>query len=213
MRRMRRRRFRSSKKGYDWIVTTGDNIITLNTPTVDSTLAEFPLVTPDEVKEIGEPIMVERVVGHCWFTAPQANGAPRGLAQIGWGIRVASTDASSSVIYLPIDVLADTGMDASWMLLRHHLVGIMFPQGSMGSFYANNIVPNLAPGGRHAPQGGPAFDINVKRKMHDTDVLTLSVAVNTIVTWVVAQITDSYSAGDEVGVALHIRTLCRGLGR
>jgi len=217
MRRMRRRRFRSSRKGYDWIVTQGDNIIVLNAATVDSTLAEFPLVTPDEVKEVGEPLMVERVVGNCWLAGPFSNaadGSIRGFAQIGWGIRVADTDASNLDLYLPVDVLADAGMDASWMFLRHQVLGNL---GSVGGLpiHSNilNYLPNVATGGRHAPQGGPSFDINVKRKMSDTQTLTLSVATNTIPTWIANGACDSYTSGCFIAVDLSIRTLVRAIGR
>lgn len=217
MRRLRRRRFRSSKKGYDWIVTVGDNLITLLAPTVDSTLAEFPLVTPDEVKEVGEPLLVERVVGHVWLAGPwsaAADGSIRGACQVGWGIRVADTDASNLGLYLPVDVLADSGMDASWMFLRHHHLGNF---GNFGGTpiqaLVHNLLPNVATGGRHATQGGPAFDINTKRRMSDTQTLTLSIATNNIPTWVAANICDSYGIGDSVSVNLHIRTLVRAVGR
>lgn len=209
----RRRRVPTRRKGYDWIVTTGTNYILLAAPSVDSTLAEFPLVTPDEVKEVGEPILVHRVVGYCWLTGPWRQGDLFGAAQAGWGIRVASTDASTSLVYLPIDVLADTGMDASWMLLRHQLLGALGVPASTA--FPVNLFPEVATGGRHAPQGGPAFDINVKRKMSDTDVLTLSVAINDLPAWssTPPTIAESYIAGQTVGVALHIRTLVSGVGR
>jgi len=210
---IRRRRVRSRRKGYDWIVTTGDQFITLLAPSSDSTIAEFPLVTPTEVAEIGSPLLVHRVVGTCWLFGPSRSGEINGAAQVAMGIRVATTDASGGLLYLPIDALSDTGMDAPWMFLRHYVMGNL----GVPAFQSLplNLFPNVAPGGRHAPQGGPAIDINTKRRMSDTEVLSLNVSINTLPAWsgTPPTLVEDYTTGDAFGVALHIRTLVCAAGR
>jgi len=204
------RRFRrpSRAKGYDWIVTVGDQMVTMLNPATDPTLAEFPLITPTEVAEVGAPILVERVVGSFWATSPFRSGETNGAAMVAWGVRVADVDSLGA--YLPANPLQSVDMDISWMFLRSHLLGnIGVPQ-----FQALpvNLFPNVGPGGRHAPQGGPSIDINVKRKMGDRETLTLSASWNSLVTWV-GPIVENYDAADQAGVYLHIRTLVRAAGR
>jgi len=214
MRRGFRRSRRSSKrKGYDWIITEGTNTILLVAPAGGTapTLAEFPLIATNEVREIGEPILVERVVGEFWCTSPFRAGEPNGAAVVSWGIRVADTDATGADLYLPVDPGDSLGMDASWMFLRSHVLGNV----GVPAFQSLplNLFPQLAAGGRHAPQGGPSVDINTRRKMRDTQVLTLSVGVNSLPAWATAGIVDDYAVNDEVGIYLHIRALVRGSGR
>jgi len=210
---MRRFRRKSKSKGYDWIVTQGANTIVLLDPVASGThtLAEFPLITPAEVAEIGEPILVHRVVGEVWLTAPFRSGETNGAALLALGIRVATTDASAILTYLPVDPNTDEGMDASWMFLRSHVLGnIGVPQFQALPL---NLFPNLSPGGRHAPQGGPSIDINTKRKMRDTDVLTLSVSVSPLADWVASGIVENYAANDECGIYIHLRALVCASGR
>lgn len=205
-----RRRVRRAK-GYDWITTDGDQLITLLDPAVSETLAEFPLITSGEVSQLGEPILVERVVGEVHLTAPFRSGEVDGAAIVTWGIRTVDTDAQPGPdVYLPADPATSDGMDASWMFLRQHVLGnVGVPQFQSLPL---NFLPQVAAGGRHAPQGGPAFDINVKRKMRDTQVLTLSVSVHAFSTWS-GSIIEDYHAGDEVGILLHVRALVCPSGR
>lgn len=205
---MRRRRgisrFRSRRKGYDWIVTRGDQNVLMLDPLVSPTLAEFLLITLGESQEIGEPFMVERVVGQFWATSPFRSGEANGCARLDWGIRVADCDATNA--FLPADPGDDRDMDLQWMLLRSHVYGNIGNPGFQS--LPINLFPNVSSGGRHAPQGGPAFDINVKRKMHDRQVLTLSASWDILASWI-PNLVDQYNALDEVGVYLHVRTLVR----
>jgi len=209
---LRRGRVRSKAKGYDWIVTEGEQTIILLDPISGPTLAEFPLITTGEVRELGEPILVERVVGECWLTAPFRSGETNGAARISWGIRVVDTDATvGGGAYLPSDPGDPFGMETGWMFLRSHILGnIGVPQFQALPL---NLFPQVATGGRHATQGGPCVDINTKRKMRDTQVLTLSVSVNALLDWVVNGTVDQYNTGDNVSVYLHLRTLVRATGR
>lgn len=208
--RIRRSRRRSSR-GADWITTDGDAIITLLDPAVSETLAEFPLVTTGEVERAGEPIVVERVVGEVHLTAPFRGGEVNGAARVTWGVRTVDTDAQPGPdVYLPADPATADGMDASWMFLRQHILGNIGVPGFQS--LPLNFLPQVGAGGRHAPQGGPAIDINVKRKMRDTQVLTLSVSIHWLANWL-GDIVDQYNANDSVGILLHIRTLIRASGR
>jgi len=211
VRRFTRRRIKTKRKGYDWIATTGDQPITLLDPVANNTLAEFPLITPDEVKEIGEPIIVHRVVGTCWLSGPWRSGEIDGMCQVAWGVRVAQTDSESAVLYLPVDAVGTAGLDASWMFLRHQLLGNLGVPAGLG--FPINHVPNVSTGGRHAPQGGPCFDINTKRKMTDADCLTLSVTVGPLLSWAVSGVIDDYQPADIMMTCLHIRALVSAVGR
>jgi len=209
----RRSRRPSKRKGYDWIITEGTNTIVLLSPVggASPTLAEFPLIATSEVRDVGEPILVERVVGEFWATAPFRSGETNGACVFSWGIRVADTDSTSTDVYLPVDPGDSLGMDANWMFLRSHVLGNI----GVPSFQSLplNLFPNIAAGGRHAPQGGPAVDINTRRKMRDSQVLTLSVGVNELPEWVTSGIVEPYAANDECGIYLHIRCLVRATGR
>jgi len=212
MRRRSLRRSRIRGRRGDWICTNGSQEIILLDPGVSNTIGEFELITPDEVGEHTDKILLQRVVGYFHASGPlsTAAGSLEGAMSFTWGLRCATQNSVGQV--LPLDP-ADIGdMDAQWLFLRQHIMG-QFEHigGGIGTEFTApfNYAPIVGAGGRHAPQGGPAIDINVKRKLTGRDSLLLSVGIQPAFDGLVWA---PYLPDSKVLVQLHIRCFVTALG-
>jgi len=221
MRRGRMKRTRRRGVRGDWICTNGAMQVELLDPGGISspTIGEFELITPGEVAEHTDKLLLQRVVGYFYILGPYAratndSGILTGCMTASWGVRVAPQNELGQV--LPFDPNNIDDMDSQWLFLRRHEMGAMINIGSTVPWMQlpMNLNPQLGTGGRHAPQGGPSIDINVKRKLTGRDSLLLSLGIQPGFTNTGGG-TDSmvvYAANDVVQVSLHIRCFVTALG-
>jgi len=200
---IRKRSRGRARKGTDWIATTGDQAIVLGPPP-QTTLAEFLLITADELAEHGDNVLLHRLCGYVWAYGPvRAAGGPlTGGCFFNWGVRIAEQDATGLI--LPLDPDLPDDMDAGWLFLRSQPLGA-FGDPAFAAMVCN-VSPVVGSGGAHGTTGGPAIDINVKRKISGRQVLLLSCSVTTPLTWGnVAWIPPTDE--DVVLIKLHLRAL------